>query len=96
MTEITTRRAIEICMSRLRMWDGVRRFMADALSAEIARDSGPDEDDIDALRAALETIISQCSGLDNTATKTVLLTRLENIKGRARRAIPKSPRYDLG
>jgi hypothetical protein len=88
MSDVSTRRAIEICMSRLRMWDGVRDFMADALSAEIERgDSSQPKDDIDALRAALADITSQCSRIDNSMPKRVMLSRFDIIKRRVERAI---------
>ena len=77
---MTTRRAIELCLSRLPMHSSARDTLAHHLSAEIRKSSPAPEGDVDAMRAELQRILSEASDVDASFSKKGLLMRLENIR----------------
>ena len=79
MPEITTRRAIEVCLSRLRMPRGVADNLCHHLAVAIHDNPPNPDDDIDALRAALVQIDELAQGVDDFPRKS-LLVRLELIR----------------
>lgn len=83
---ITLRRAIEICMSRLRMHEDMRRTMAAHLTNAIANDGSPPDKDTDALRATLEVVLDLTS-VDDRYTKSQLLSRVQMIRSVTERTL---------
>lgn len=77
--EITTRRALEVCMSRLPMPGNVRDFMAYKLAQQIDNDTPLPSGDIDAMRAMLITLKENTTVYDNFP-KRALLSRLSVIR----------------
>ena len=90
---ITTRRAIEVVMSRLNMTLQTRDDLQRHLFAVIDRDPGVPENDVDELRAVLRSIQSMVEGTE-TFPKAAMVTRLQIVGEAATkvlcRAIPES------
>lgn len=90
-SDISTRRAIEVCMSRLPMHSGARDTLAHQLHVAIQNEVNdiivPVRGDIDSLRAAIVAMYDEATGLDERCTKKVLLGRLATIRDIANREV---------
>lgn len=80
MNEITTRRALEVCLSRLPMTEHARDTLATHLAYEIRKASEPVERPLEALQADMQRILTEASGMDASWTKSALLGRLQSIR----------------
>ena len=86
MTDMTTRRAIEICLSRLPLHGPARDALARSLSSEISRASDAPTSDVDTMRALFEVVLSDASGIDTSFSKAAMLSRFSMIRETARKA----------
>jgi len=86
MSDISTRKAIEVCMSRLRMHGPARDTLAHHLHNAIRQEPETPTDDVDALRAALVEIVEAADVRDDFPRKA-LMCRLQSITEIARRYI---------
>lgn len=84
---IPTRRAIEVCLSRLPMSEGTRRDLVCSLQAIIRQGDRADPGDPDALRAAIQVAIDDLSGIDPTFPKETIIRRLKDARQRLRDAV---------
>lgn len=74
-SDITTRRALEVCMSRLPMWPGLRDWFARNLASAI--ENGEREvRDIDFRRATLARALSELETTNEDFSKRLLLRRI--------------------
>lgn len=85
---IPTRRAIEVCLSRLPMSDDTRCDLVRHLQAAIRQGDRPDPDDAVALRAAIHAAIDDLSGIDLSFPKAALINRVRDARERLRAAVP--------
>lgn len=85
-SEITTRRAIEVCLSRIPMHASMRDAMLRNLQVAIRKgEQGADAPDCD--RAAVAAVLSEMESLNDTFPKKVLLGRLRGCKATLRRIL---------
>lgn len=83
---ITTRRAIEVCLSRLRLSDAARDDLAYQLNATIRNGEPPAPEDADGLLAVIAAAEYDLSGIDITFPKKAIIGRIVDAKLRLRRA----------
>ena len=84
MSEITTRRALEVCLARLPMTDHARDTLARHLSNEIRKSSAPSDRSSEALLADMQRILDEASGVNVNFSKAALFSRFEAIRAIAR------------
>ena len=87
MTELTTRRAIEICLSRVSLNGLARDALASALSREIEKTKENPVGDVDSLRALFEVVLSDASCIDDSFSKAAMRSRFKAIRETARKAL---------
>lgn len=78
--DITTRRAIEICLSRLTLCDQSRTDLCKHLSSVIRDGEPPAPKDPDALMAAIFMAEDEMSGIDLTFKKSAIISRFYEIR----------------
>lgn len=77
---ISTRRAIEVCLSRLRLNREAARDLALHLAAVIRDGEPPAPDDPDGLRAAILVAEEELTGIDTSFPKAAVIGRLHEAR----------------
>lgn len=77
-SETTTRRALEVCMSRLPMHRNIRDWFAHQLAVACTHGESRAAVDIDARRATLVRALSDLEGVDESYSKSLLIVRMRD------------------
>jgi hypothetical protein len=82
MTDITTRRAIEVCLARVPMGSAASRDLAFQLQKEIKGVTPPRPDEAEVMIAAMRVAIADLSGIDLTFPKAAMISRIQTARER--------------
>jgi hypothetical protein len=80
MDATTTRRAIEICLSRIKLQPHSAADLARALTHEISKPTQEIATDADAVRASLHQVLYHLSDADASFSKAALVFRIQDAR----------------